>query len=152
MGFANLRTWESAVNQQGNLTREAIKRATGNVAKHAAERIREGVPPGGSGAFPGYAATGALKAAITAGPVVVTGDTYRSVVAVRGGAKVQMYATVHEYGKVITARRAPYLVFKIGDKWIRTKQVRIRPKHFFESGWNAARAEFAAVLQRELAG
>lgn len=151
MGFANLRAWESAVNQQGNLTREAIRRATAKVAGHAVERIREQVPPGGSGAFPGYAATGTLKAAITAGPVVVNGDTYRSVVAVRGGAKVQMYATVHEYGKVITARRKPYLVFRINGQWIRTKQVRIRAKRFFETGWNAAVAELPAVLQRELA-
>lgn len=34
-----------------------------------------------------------------------------------------VYAAIHEYGGIIKAKNAPYLVFKIGDKWIRTKQV-----------------------------
>jgi hypothetical protein len=35
------------------------------------------------------------------------------------------YLEVHQKGKLIRARRVPYLVFRIGNRWIRKKQVRI---------------------------
>jgi hypothetical protein len=55
-------------------------------------------------------------------------------------------AYVHEYGMTIHARTKPYLHFQIGDKWIKTKQVRIRQKRFFRSGWDEARAKFPQFI------
>ncbi|MFC0309465.1 phage virion morphogenesis protein [Gallibacterium trehalosifermentans] len=40
------------------------------------------------------------------------------------------YAALHHFGGTITAKRAPYLKFKVGDKWVQKKQVTIPARPF----------------------
>lgn len=40
------------------------------------------------------------------------------------------YGLTHQTGKVIRARRAPYLKFKVGGRWVQTKQVTIPRRTF----------------------
>ena len=42
--------------------------------------------------------------------------------------------TIHEQGGVIRAHNAPFLVFKVNGRWVRTKQVTIRPKRYWRDG------------------
>jgi len=57
------------------------------------------------------------------------------------GASV-VYAAIHEFGGIIVPRRAKWLMFRIGGRWIRTKKVTMpkRPylsraiSEFFDSG------------------
>jgi phage gpG-like protein len=49
------------------------------------------------------------------------GGTAEAVIAA-GNSRVP-YARIHEYGGTIRAKNKPYLTFKIGNRWIRKKQV-----------------------------
>lgn len=40
------------------------------------------------------------------------------------------YANVHDKGKTITAKKAPYLTFKVGGRWARKKSVTIPQRRF----------------------
>jgi phage virion morphogenesis protein len=40
------------------------------------------------------------------------------------------WASVHQFGATIRAKNAPYLVFKIGDRWTRKKQVTVPARPF----------------------
>jgi len=41
-----------------------------------------------------------------------------------------IYAPVHQFGATIRPRVAPWLVFKVGGKWVKTKKVNIKPRPF----------------------
>lgn len=41
-----------------------------------------------------------------------------------------IYAAVHQTGMTIKAKNAPYLVFKAGNRWVKTKQVTIPARPF----------------------
>lgn len=45
-------------------------------------------------------------------------------------------ARIHNYGGVIKAKNKEYLTFKIGDKWVKVKQVKIKARPF--AGFNQA--------------
>lgn len=49
------------------------------------------------------------------------GRTAEAVIAA-GNSRVP-YARIHEYGGTVRAKSKPYLTFKIGNRWIRKKQV-----------------------------
>lgn len=156
MGFRNVRHWRQALDQQHRMTRASMHRAVGEIAEYTRDTIRKRIPPGAttssgmSNRFPGYAATGSLKSAVVAGTVHTVGNTFVARVGVPASASElnRIKANVHEYGRVIKARRAPYLVFQVEGQWVKVKQVRIRAKRFFRSGWAEARYYFPEAMER----
>ena len=65
-----------------------------------------------------------------------------------------IYARIHEFGGVIKAKNAPYLMFKGEDGWVRVKEVTIpaRPylKPAFEEKGEEASQAFLNVVYEEL--
>ena len=51
-------------------------------------------------------------------------------VEVTGGAGL-IYSRVHQLGATITAKNAPYLKFKMGDRWVQKKSVTIPARRWF---------------------
>jgi len=45
-----------------------------------------------------------------------------------------LYAPVHQFGATITAKRAPFLVFQVGGRWVRKKSVTIPARPFLGIG------------------
>jgi CxxC motif-containing protein (DUF1111 family) len=68
------------------------------------------------------------------------------------------YQRIHELGGVIRAkpdnRAGGYLVFKIKGRWVKVRQVRIRRKRYFATGWrNGVRGlpqQMASEFEREI--
>ena len=110
--------------------------ANRNACKAAAREvqlaIRDNLPGHhtGAGKFEGYAATGALRRAVSTTEPRKTSRGYEAEVFMRPD-ETSVYASIHEYGGVIRARNKPYLVFKVKGQWVRVKQVRIRQKRFW---------------------
>lgn len=83
-----------------------------------------------AGKFEGYAATGALRRAVSVTAPRKTRDGWQAEVFMMPD-RTQKYQSIHEYGGIIRARRAPYLVFQVKGQWVRVKQVRIRQKRYW---------------------
>ena len=98
----------------------------------------------GAGKFEGYAATGALRRAVSVTAPRKTREGWHAEVFMMPD-KTKPYQSIHEYGGIIRARRAPYLVFKVKGQWVRTKQVRIRQKRY----WRGVRPGDVAVKIRQ---
>lgn len=151
---SNLNQWRQALRSAQTNHQEIIRQMAPAVAREARDTIRRRLPPGATSSsgmtnpFPGYAATGRLKESIVAGPATKAGNSFRIYVGLARHARKleRMKFAVHEYGMVIKARNKPYLTFKIGDKWISTKRVRIRAKRFFRSGWDEVRRRFPELM------
>lgn len=58
-----------------------------------------------------------------------------------GNSKVP-YARIHEQGGIIRARNAPFLVFRVGGRWIKTKQVRIPARPYLQPAINNKQEQF----------
>jgi|SRR5215471_3718717 len=67
--------------------------------------------------------SGVLIGSVAATPAAIRGDTVSASITASATHKDFPYALAHEYGATVTARNAPFLVFKIGDRLIRTKSV-----------------------------
>ena len=106
------------------------------VAKAAAREVQMAIRdnlPGyrtSAGKFEGYAATGALRRAVSVTAPRKTSQGYEAEVFMKPD-RTSVYASIHEYGGVIRARTKPYLVFRVKGQWVRVKQVRIRQKRFW---------------------
>jgi len=61
------------------------------------------------------------------------------------------WAAVHQFGKTITAKRAPYLTFRVGKRWARKKQVRVPARPFLGIS-SEDRAMITGILGRVLTG
>jgi len=48
------------------------------------------------------------------------------------------YARIQEYGGTIRARNKPYLVYRVGGQWRKSKSVTITGKHYLERAINEA--------------
>ena len=108
--------------------------------------IRDNLPQyhTAAGKFEGYAATGALRRAVSVTAPRKTRDGYHAEVYMMPD-KTQVYQSIHEYGGTIRARRKPYLVFQVRGQWVRVKQVRIRQKRY----WRSVRPGDVAVKIRQ---
>jgi len=108
--------------------------------------IRDNLPQyhTAAGKFEGYAATGALRRAVSVTAPRKTRDGYHAEVYMMPD-KTQVYQSIHEYGGIIRARRKPYLVFQVRGQWVRVKQVRIRQKRY----WRSVRPGDVAVKIRQ---
>ena len=120
------------------------------VAKAAAREVQMAIRdnlPGyrtGAGKFEGYAATGALRRAVSVTAPRKTSQGYEAEVFMKPD-RTSVYASIHEYGGIIRARTKPYLVFKVKGQWVRVKQVRIRQKRF----WRGVTPSSVAVKIRQ---
>jgi hypothetical protein len=146
----DVKRWANNVRKIATNQRGVISGAAELLAETARDEIRDRIAPGGRSVFPGYAATGRLRNAIVAEPVRYDGQRYRARVGLDRGASQQtrIIASVHERGAIIRPRHAPALVFQIKGRWVRTQQVRIRPKHYFSQGWAAASRRIPGILTR----
>lgn len=137
MSIRNLSQWQAALKQHEQQLQRVASDAVYHAAIKARDRVTDRIPPGGRGRFPGYAATGRMKTTFGASTPMRVGNEVRSRMGIIASARPidRIKAYVHEYGKVIRARRAPYLVFQVQGKWVSVKQVTIRPKRFFAEAW-----------------
>lgn len=89
-----------------------------------------------AGKFQGYAATGALRRAVSVTAPRKTSAGFHSEVFMAPD-RTRIYQAIHEYGGIIRAkpgnRAGGYLVFRIMGRWVKVKQVRIRQKKYFRS-------------------
>lgn len=154
MPFDNTREFRQALRTRQEQMGRSIAIAASVASAHAVTTIRNRIPPGATdtrgmaSAFPGYAATGVLKSLVRAGPVARQGHQYRARVGVEPHPVYPTIPLVHEFGRVIRARRKKYLVFRIGEKWVKVRSVFIRPKRYFGSGWDAMAAGVPAIVER----
>lgn len=124
--------------------------ANRNACKAAAREvqlaIRDNLPgyrtPAGK--FEGYAATGALRRAVSVTEPRKTRQGYEAEVYMKPD-QTSVYASIHEYGGIIRAKRAPYLKFKVRGQWVQVRQVRIRAKKF----WRGVTPSSMAVKIRQ---
>jgi phage gpG-like protein len=72
--------------------------------------------------------TGRLKSSING-----TAQMVGNIVTGKVGTNV-VYAPIHELGGVIRAKNSPYLRFKIGDRWVSKKEVKIPARPFLSTG------------------
>lgn len=94
----------------------------------------------------------------TGKPLLITGSlmrsfkgTYTSNTAIVGTNDIR--ARLHQYGGTIKAKNKPYLHFKIGNKWVKVKEVKIKARPF--NGFNQELFEryktmVASYLSQEL--
>ncbi len=97
-----------------------------------------------AGKFEGYASTGALRRAVSVTVPRKTREGWQAEVYMMPD-KTQKYQAIHEYGGIIRAKRAPYLVFNVKGRWVRVKQVRIRQKRY----WRGVQPGDVAVKIRQ---
>lgn len=57
------------------------------------------------------------------------------------------YALIHELGGTIVPRTAPALVFKVGDQWVRTQQVRIPARPYLRPAADATYGNLAENIR-----
>lgn len=152
-GFTNFDQWRREIELYGSVTSETLRAVLPEVGKYAVNAIRRRIPPGASGGnFPGYAARGNLKAAITASRVFGPPSSPRLSVGLgtNVSAHTRMVALVHEYGMTIHARRFKYMTFRVQGHWVRARRVTIRPKAFFSDGWAETYAAFPGIVEAGL--
>lgn len=101
-----------------------------------------------AGKFKGYAATGALRRAVSVTAPRKTRDGFASEVFMAPD-KTRIYQSIHEYGGVIRAkpgnRAGGYLVFRVMGHWVKVKQVRIRQKKY----WRSVKPSDVAIAIRQ---
>ena len=77
-------------------------------------------------------------------------NRYKTVTRIEAGSAAVPYARIHEEGGTITAKRAPYLVFKSGKGWAKRKSVQIPKRPYLrpsaEAGWRWFRQELPRRL------
>jgi HK97 gp10 family phage protein len=62
-----------------------------------------------------------------------------------------VYAAIHEFGGTITAKNAPWLVFKVGGQWVRTKSVNIRARPYLRPALDKNRPKVHKAIHKSLA-
>ena len=58
------------------------------------------------------------------------------------------YAAIHEFGGTIHARRAPYLVFQVNGRWVKTKSVHIPARPYLRPALAEAGGDVAAEFRQ----
>lgn len=67
------------------------------------------------------------------------------------GSKGVVYAAIHEYGGIIRARRAPYLVFRTYDgRWHRVKKVRMPARPYARPALKKEQAKASEFVARAI--
>ena len=138
----------------------AMYYANKKTAEQAVVYVQMHIPPGKNlGSFPGYAARGTLRdAARSRGPMPIVGGVKSEVYMANNASKV--YQRIHEFGGIIRARAGGWLRFPkppanaprsapiAGNRafekggYVFAKAVRIRPKGYWQKGWNYGKRRF----------
>jgi len=64
--------------------------------------------------------------------------------------KQQYKAQSHEYGKTIFPKDGPFLVFRVGEKWVKTPRVRIPKRPFAAPALERKRAQVLKFIRRSV--
>jgi len=135
------------VLQSSKRLRDNITRASAQACKAAAREVQLAIRdklPGyqtPAGKFEGYAATGALRRAVSVTDPRRTSDGHQAEVYLAPG-RHMIYAGIHEFGGIIRAKNpSGYLTFRVRGQWVRVRQVRIRQKKY----WRGATTSVAGV-------
>lgn len=101
--------------------------------RNTQDRARRGVTPSGDEFEPHNALYWASKRNATA--LRESGRLMKSLSSQVSGAQLRVgtntkYAAVHQFGATIKAKNAPFLVFKLGNRWVKTKEVEIPARPF----------------------
>jgi len=91
----------------------------------------------------------ALWASVEAKPSAVVGNKVIGSITADAENEGFPYGIAHEYGATVTATNAPFLVFRIGDRLIRTKSVVIPARAPFTTEIQSP--ETAAMMSNEIA-
>lgn len=62
-----------------------------------------------------------------------------------------VYARIQEYGGTISAKKAPYLVFRVNGQWVRTKQVTLKGHPYMRPAFDTKKEDMINVFRDELA-
>jgi hypothetical protein len=128
---SNIKQVMASVKKEHQQQRERARFVTGKMATEARDNVKVNIS---RPTFPGYAITGALARKVVRSGVVETKAGFEATVMVQQTGKQAKYARIHEHGGQIRAKNKPYLVFKVGGRWRRAKQVTIKPKRYFARG------------------
>ncbi len=88
--------------------------------------------------------TGRLASSITAN-VIKQGRGFLGIL----GSNVK-YARIHEFGGTIVPKRAPFLVFKIGGRVIKTQKVKIPARPYLGPTFRQNRAKVKEIFRRSM--
>ena len=151
--MAKFVTNQAEVLRSSKATRQQVERAMLVANRKTADGGQEFVrrfipPPKGNGRFPGYAATGTLRSAVSVrGPMRITNGVKSEIYMAQNASAV--YQRIHEYGGVIRAKNpSGLLTFKIGGQWIRVPSVTIRPKRYWRDGWTYGLSRFQTIFEK----
>ena len=124
------------INTRKIATRELMDKISQDMRKSVHDRLRTSTGPNGEQ----WATVGYRKGR----PLVITGSlrdslkhSYSKNKAVLGTDDIR--ARLHQYGGLIQAKNKPYLIFKVGDNWVKKKSVYIRARPYI--GFNQAMIE-----------
>lgn len=88
-------------------------------------------------------------------PRVRTGALRRSIASGSDGLSAWIasnlkYARIQEMGGVITARRKPYLTFKVGNSWVSKKSVTIPARPYLQTAIKNNIDRVVAIIEQEI--
>jgi len=61
-----------------------------------------------------------------------------------------VYAAIHEFGGTIRAKNAPFLVFKMGNQWVRVKSVNIPARPYMRPAFDKNHKKVVDTIGKEL--
>ncbi|MBA4495101.1 HK97 gp10 family phage protein [Paenactinomyces guangxiensis] len=61
-----------------------------------------------------------------------------------------IYARIQEEGGKIRAKRAKYLRFKIGNRWVTVKEVKIKPKRYLKRSASTTQANVPRLVRKAI--
>lgn len=115
---SDLDAWAARMEEAPPILQMEMGKRTVNLLQNGAAFMRQFAPR----------LTGRLQGSIR----ILSGGKFAGGVASGAYGTTLFYAPQRNFGGVIRARNAPFLVFQIGGQWIRTKQVFQTGAHFLE--------------------
>lgn len=151
---SNMRQFRQSLERDRRQIRQAMRHAVTATGDQAVREIQRRVPPPAwNPGYPDRAPTGDLRSAFDRSQAQETAGTVGVRVGLSpfAGPVQRIKAFVHEFGKVIRPRMAPFLVFmgKEGEL-VRAKRVFIRPKHYFRTAYAYMQLVGRSTFERNL--
>jgi len=78
------------------------------------------------------------------GPIIM------GIVGIPAQSPADAYGAIHEFGGVIKAKPGKFLVFQIGGKWIRTKQVDMPKREWLLKSWQDVQSKVEIIFGRKI--
>jgi len=126
-----------------------ISKSLVRVADQLALAMERGAKRRTTGGNPLHVRTGKLRQSIRFATKAKAGGVTATI---QAGSRLAFYASVHEYGKTITAKNTGgYLRFQIGDRFVTTRSVTIPKRPFLAPARASAVKAAPHLLHKELA-